>query len=166
MTSSNGVIMTVAEAKRRIAMEAEKLDSDPSPSRADAATTRVVNDVIDTFGKNSRASEKEKLRVLTRLGKFAKSAAYRAALATAIAAREVAFTAALVAAMTIGTTTTAVKSYQLLFDPVWRTGENAKRVFMTYAVIITMSASVAFVSYVKLLKRTLHLVKKVAWNWI
>ena len=162
MSSNNQVIMTVAEAKRRIAMDAEKLDPDPSPSRVTAVTTRVVNDVIDTFGTNSRASEHKKLGVLTRLGKFAKSVTYRTALATAIAAREVAFTTALVAAMTVGTWTSASKSYQFVMHET----EKTKRVFMAYAVVITMSASVAFISYVKLLKRTLSFVKKVAWNWV
>jgi hypothetical protein len=165
MSNSNGVIMSIADAKRRIALEAMSLDTDPSPARAKAVTTKVVDDVIDTLTSDGR-TEEQKFNVLVRLGKFAKSSAYRAALVAAIAARETAFTAALVASMTGGVAISALKTYHLATHEVWKTRENVKRVVMTHAVLITMSAFVAFASYIKLVKRTLRFIKKVTWNWL
>ena len=111
---------------------------------AKAVATKVVNDTIRVLKKNSRATDKKKISVLTRLGKYAKSSAYRGALVAAIVAQYTLIVAAFSVAVTA--TSNVMSTYGLKSMQAYSDKELVRA--YAFAVVHIMALYAMFASFV------------------
>jgi hypothetical protein len=154
------IMTSVSAATERIEREAGYLHPSPSPARAKSATTRVVDDMIRVFDANTSSTDDEKVNVLIRFGKFAKSAGYRTALASAMAVKESAIVTSLVVGVVYGSkhAVTGAVGVRAAYEKGLRVTPFAM------AVWTLLTTYVAFHSFVSLVKKTKRGVSKIIFN--